>query len=198
MTKMTHGRVPRGLVSVRADGGSQPDVKALVESLNKAFADFKAEHNKQLEEIKKGNADALQALKVDNINADITRLQAAVDQANTQMAAFQMGGGGAGSDVADAEYTDSFRAHFRKGEVQAALNKGAADEMKKLAALNGAAFDKAYVANEVAFHGTVNGALKSTLIPSAHNAQLKSLLETGLTLFTEHQHHAEHLAAELK
>jgi len=96
MTKMTHGRVPRGLVSVHADGGSQPDVKALVEGLNKAFADFKAEHNKQLDEIKKGNADALQALKVDNINADITRLQAAVDQANTQMAAFQMGGGSAG------------------------------------------------------------------------------------------------------
>ncbi|HIE1098254.1 phage major capsid protein [Stenotrophomonas maltophilia] len=128
MTKMTHGRVPRGLVSVHADGGSQPDVKALVESLNKAFAEFKAEHTKQLEEIKKGSADALQALKVDNINADITRLQAAVDQANTQMAAFQMGGGSAGSGVADAEYTDSFRAHFRKGEVQASLNKGADNE----------------------------------------------------------------------
>ncbi|HEL3778125.1 phage major capsid protein [Stenotrophomonas maltophilia] len=128
MTKMTHARVPRGLVSVHADGGSQPDVKALVESLNKAFADFKAEHTKQLEEIKKGNSDALQALKVDNINAEITRLQAAVDQANTQMAAFQMGGGSAGSNVADAEYTESFRAHFRKGDVQAALSKGAANE----------------------------------------------------------------------
>jgi putative membrane protein len=79
-----------------------------------------------------------------------------------------------------------------------ALKKGADAEMKKLAALNGPAFDKAYAANEVAFHKTVNGALKSTLIPSAHNAQLKALLETGLTLFTEHQHHAEHLAAELK
>ncbi|MGZ0026433.1 phage major capsid protein [Stenotrophomonas sp. S4] len=128
MTKMTHGRVPRGLVSVRAEGANQPDVKALVESLNKAFAEFKAEHTKQLEEIKKGSADALQALKVDNINADITRLQAAVDQANTQMAAFQMGGGSAGSGVADAEYTESFRAHFRKGDVQAALNKGADNE----------------------------------------------------------------------
>ncbi|MCU1052103.1 phage major capsid protein [Stenotrophomonas maltophilia] len=128
MTKMTNGRIPRGLVSVHADGGSQPDVKALVESLNKAFADFKAEHTKQLEEIKKGSADALQALKVDNINADISRLQAAVDQANTQMAAFQMGGGSAGGGVADAEYTESFRAHFRKGDVQAALNKGADNE----------------------------------------------------------------------
>jgi putative membrane protein len=79
-----------------------------------------------------------------------------------------------------------------------ALNKGAADEMKKLAALNGPAFDKAYVANEVAFHKTVTGALKSTLIPSTHNAQLKALLESGLTLFNEHEQHAEHLATELK
>jgi len=79
-----------------------------------------------------------------------------------------------------------------------ALSNGAAAELAKLAALDGGAFDKAYVSNEVAFHGTVNGALKSTLIPSADNPQLKSLLETGLTLFTEHQHHAEHLASELK
>ena len=79
-----------------------------------------------------------------------------------------------------------------------ALSKGAADEAQTLASLDGAAFDKAYVANEVAFHKTVNGALQSTLIPSADNAQLKSLLETGLTLFREHQMHAEHLATELK
>ena len=76
-----------------------------------------------------------------------------------------------------------------------ALNKGAAEEMKKLAALNGAAFDKAYVANEVAYHKTVNGALANTLIPNAQNAELKALLQTGLKLFTEHQMHAEHLAA---
>ncbi len=79
-----------------------------------------------------------------------------------------------------------------------ALTKGADAEMKKLAALNGPAFDKAYIANEVAFHKTVTGALKSTLIPSTHNAQLKSLLESGLTLFTEHEHHAEQIEAKLK
>lgn len=128
MNIKTHGCVPRGLVSVRAEGENTPDVKALVSALNKAFADFKEEHNQQLEDVKKGNADALQALKVDNINAEISRLQAAVDAANTQMAAFQMGGGAAGGGLADAEYSEAFRANFRKGEVQAALNKGAADE----------------------------------------------------------------------
>lgn len=78
-----------------------------------------------------------------------------------------------------------------------ALSKEAAETRAKLAALDGAAFDKAYVANEVAFHKTVNGALKTTLIPAADNAELKALLETGLTLFREHEAHAEHLAAGL-
>ena len=78
------------------------------------------------------------------------------------------------------------------------LSKQAADKLAELEALEGAAFDAAYVANEVAYHQTVNGALKSTLIPAAQNAELKALLETGLTLFTEHQQHAEHLAATVK
>jgi putative membrane protein len=75
-----------------------------------------------------------------------------------------------------------------------ALSQDAAGKLKAHAALDGAAFDKAYVANEIAFHRTVNRALASTLIPNASNAELKGLLQTGLKLFTEHQHHAEHLA----
>lgn len=78
------------------------------------------------------------------------------------------------------------------------LSSAAAAEQTKLAALSGNAYDKAYVANEVAFHKTVNGALESTLIPSAQNAELKSLLQTGLKLFQSHQMHAEHLAQSLK
>ena len=78
------------------------------------------------------------------------------------------------------------------------LTKAADAERAKLSKLKGAAFDREYVNNEVAYHKTVNGALASTLIPSAHNAELKSLLETGLTLFKEHQAHAEQLAAKLK
>ena len=78
------------------------------------------------------------------------------------------------------------------------LSKAAADTLKRFEALDGADFDKAYVENEVAFHRTVNGALESVLIPSAKNAQLKSLLQTGLALFQEHQTHAEHLSASVK
>ena len=76
-----------------------------------------------------------------------------------------------------------------------ALSSAAAETHTRLAALEGAAFDDAYVANEVAFHATVNDALRGTLIPAASNAELRALLESGHALFSQHQQHAEHLAA---
>ncbi|MBC6981985.1 DUF4142 domain-containing protein [Caulobacter sp. 17J80-11] len=79
-----------------------------------------------------------------------------------------------------------------------ALTRQAEAKRAELARLSGPAFDKAYVANEVAYHKTVNGALAGTLIPDASNAELKSLLQTGLKLFQEHEMHAEHLSGELK
>jgi putative membrane protein len=78
-----------------------------------------------------------------------------------------------------------------------ALSKAAAAKLADLGKLSGAAYDRAYVENEVAFHKTVNGALKDTLIPDSQNPELKSLLQTGLSLFTAHQQHAEHLAMSL-
>jgi len=78
------------------------------------------------------------------------------------------------------------------------LTKNADATRKKLAGLDGAAFDKAYVDNEVAYHKTVNTALSTTLIPDAQNAELKALLQSGLKLFQAHQEHAEHLASELQ
>jgi putative membrane protein len=78
-----------------------------------------------------------------------------------------------------------------------ALVKQADEEREKLKTLSGAAFDKAYVDNEVAYHKTVDGALSTTLIPSSSNGELKSLLQTGLKIFEGHLAHAEHLAGML-
>ncbi|WFU26730.1 DUF4142 domain-containing protein [Bradyrhizobium sp. CB1717] len=83
-------------------------------------------------------------------------------------------------------------------DTSKALSKQASDKLAELDKLSGAAFDKAYVANEVAYHKAVNSALETQLIPSASNAELKSLLQTGLKIFQGHQQHAEHVAAELK
>jgi putative membrane protein len=78
------------------------------------------------------------------------------------------------------------------------LSKQAADKSAELSKLSGAAFDKAYVANEIAYHKAVDGALETQLIPSANNPELKSLLQTGLKIFQGHEQHAEHIAAGLK
>ncbi|HEV2747027.1 MAG TPA: DUF4142 domain-containing protein [Allosphingosinicella sp.] len=82
--------------------------------------------------------------------------------------------------------------------TSAALTSQAAAERQRLATLEGVAFDRAYAEREAAFHAAVNGALRSTLIPSAQNAELKSLLEAGLALFSAHQEHAEALARQLR
>ena len=83
-------------------------------------------------------------------------------------------------------------------DTSKALTKQAAAKRAELAKLSGAAFDKAYIANEVAYHKTVDSALENTLIPSASNAELKNLLQTGLKIFQGHEQHAEHVASELK
>jgi putative membrane protein len=76
--------------------------------------------------------------------------------------------------------------------------KQAEDERSKLSQLKGTAFDRVYAQNEVAYHQTVNNALKTTLIPSASNPELKRLLETGLKIFQSHEQHAEHVVADLR
>lgn len=78
------------------------------------------------------------------------------------------------------------------------LSKNAAAKLQELSKLKGATFDKAYVDNEVAYHKAVDDALETLLIPSASNAELKSLLQTGLKIFQGHEQHAEQVAAELK
>jgi len=78
------------------------------------------------------------------------------------------------------------------------LSKNAAAKLKELSKLTGAAFDKAYVDNEVAYHKAVDNALETLLIPSASNDELKSLLQTGLKIFQGHEQHAEQVAAGLK
>ena len=78
------------------------------------------------------------------------------------------------------------------------LSDAAAKKSDELSKLSGAAFDKAYAENEVTYHKIVNGALETMLIPDAQNGELKSLLETGLKLFKEHEMHAEHLVIAMK
>ncbi len=71
------------------------------------------------------------------------------------------------------------------------LKAGGAENVKKLTGLTGAAFDKAYVDNEIAYHQQVLDALDKTLIPSAQNAELKALLVKVRPAFVAHLNHAQ-------
>ena len=76
--------------------------------------------------------------------------------------------------------------------------KSAGDKtMSQLMTLTGAAFDKAYVDNEVTYHEAVLGVLDKTLIPNTTNAELKSLLESARPIFVNHLDHAKKLQASL-
>lgn len=83
-------------------------------------------------------------------------------------------------------------------DTSKSLAAQAESKRAELAKLSGADFDRAYANNELAYHKAVNGALATLLIPSASNAELKSLLETGLKIFQGHEKHAETMAGAVK
>ena len=93
---------------------------------------------------------------------------------------------------------DKLKVEPEDNDTSTSLEDAASVKLIELSTLSGAAFDKAYAENEVAYHQTVFSALEKTLIPSPQNGELKSLLQTGLELFKEHEKHAEKLVNELK
>jgi putative membrane protein len=77
------------------------------------------------------------------------------------------------------------------------LQKGGDDNLARLKKLHGHAFDKAYIDHEVAYHEAVLQAIDKTLVPSAHNAELKALLIKARPAFVAHFDHAKQLQTEL-
>jgi putative membrane protein len=77
------------------------------------------------------------------------------------------------------------------------LQQGGDQNLASLKKLGGAAFDKAYVDHEVAYHEAVLQAVDKTLIPSAQNEELKALLVKVRPAFVAHLDHAKRLQAQL-
>jgi putative membrane protein len=78
------------------------------------------------------------------------------------------------------------------------LKEGGRKNIEKLKMLSGAAFDKAYIDNEVAYHTAVLAAVDSVLIPGARNAELKALLVKVRPAFVAHLEHAKHIKAAVQ
>jgi putative membrane protein len=85
-----------------------------------------------------------------------------------------------------------------ENDTSRALKAGGDQNLAALGHLSGAAFDKAYVDHEVAYHEQVIKALDDVLIPNATNAELKALLVKVRPAFIAHLDHAKHLQSALK
>jgi len=77
------------------------------------------------------------------------------------------------------------------------LQKGGEENLANLKKLSGAAFDKAYIDHEIAYHQAVLDALDKPLIPNAQNAELKALLVKTRPAFVAHLDHAKKVQADL-
>lgn len=84
-----------------------------------------------------------------------------------------------------------------ESETSRGLTASGEQTRTRLGALSGEAFDREYIANEVAYHRLVLDALDKTLIPNAKNAELKAALVGVRPAFVAHLRHAEQLQAEL-
>ena len=78
-----------------------------------------------------------------------------------------------------------------------ALKAGGDRNLATLKGLSGAAFDKDYIANEVAYHQQVLDAVDKVLIPSATNEELKALLVKVRPAFVAHLEAAKREQAAL-
>jgi len=83
-------------------------------------------------------------------------------------------------------------------DTSKSLKEGGDKNLETLKGLKGAAFDKAYVDHEVAYHQAVLDAVDKTLIPGAKNEELKALLVKVRPAFVAHLEHAKHVQSTLK
>ena len=79
-----------------------------------------------------------------------------------------------------------------------ALAKAHVATMAKLRSLRGAAFDRAFLQNEVDFHNAVIDAVTTSLLPATQNAQLKDLETKVAPAFVAHRDRAQALLNNLK
>ena len=78
------------------------------------------------------------------------------------------------------------------------LQEGAVKIIDELSQLRGAAFDRRYAENELAYHKAVNNLMSTAFIPNIENAEVKDLFEAGYKIFLTHEAHAENMVRSLK
>jgi putative membrane protein len=79
-----------------------------------------------------------------------------------------------------------------------ALVKNGEAKKAELRGLAGAAFDRAYAQNELAYHQVVVKTVAEQWIPSIQNAELKKFMTDANEIFKVHRNHAQHVMNGIK
>lgn len=78
------------------------------------------------------------------------------------------------------------------------LNAGADKIVAEFVLLKGADFDRAYAANELAYHQAVNEIVDNAFLPNIDNPEMKALFGQASGIFHAHEHNAEAMVAAVK
>jgi putative membrane protein len=102
-----------------------------------------------------------------------------------------------GVNKAAVELVTKLKVTPQDNPTSQSLKAGGDKNVANLKTLKGAAFDKAYVDQEVTYHQAVLDAVDKVLIPGASNAELKALLVKVRPAFVAHLEHAKKVQASL-
>ena len=166
---------PRAVFAApRADAGGNDPAKILAD-LKASFEAFKTENDKRLN----GKADVVTDEKVERINADVTKLQEALDAVAVRLAAAQAGAGQQEPMSAEEQqYTRQFNAWCRAGDHEGEIR--AANRTGIRAALSvGSAGDGGYTA-PIEWDREITGRLKIVSVMRQY-ADVKQVSGPGYT-----------------
>ena len=102
-----------------------------------------------------------------------------------------------GVNKAAVELVTKLKVTPQDNPTSQSLKAGGDKNVAHLKTLKGAAFDKAYVDQEVAYHAAVIDAVDKVLIPGASSAELTALLVKVRPAFVAHLEHARKVQASL-
>jgi HK97 family phage major capsid protein len=108
----------------RADSGpSVAEVKALIENIQRSFAAFKDQNDKEIAELKAGKSDVVTREHTERINANITALENEMKELNARVALSNIGrGDGAEASPEARAYADAWRNYAMNGDGERELH----------------------------------------------------------------------------
>lgn len=121
-----------------------------------------------------------------------------VESADVRAFAERMAAEHGASDVALTNLMETLGIEPVESAESAMIEQQAADEISRLADLQGDELDRAYMDGQIAAHAAMLAALQTMLIPSAESDELRAFLEALVPVVTDHLEQARGIRAGLE